>query len=160
LHWSDSAIVGTLPSLQNRVLSVAKTQPATLTVTTQHGSVTSAPVTYRAPRVVVEYPFRRLIKEISQEANEDSCTATTGENYAWCYHARTHGHWDSMLKSKDTYTIDLKNGWTLDSWVFTNGAGCCVDLDANANSHAGQGQAHVTYALHWFLPCNIGCYLY
>jgi len=130
-------------------LSPTPTRPPLATL------MSSAPV---ASLPQLEYPFRRLIKEISQEANEDSCTVSPGVEFAWCYHARTKGHFDTMLTSKDTFTIDLKNGWTLDSWNFVPGAGCCIE--GNGLRHDGQGQAHVTYSLNWFLPCNIGCYLY
>src|SRR5712692_5331707 len=75
VQWSNNGIAGTLPGLENSFFGVTKTQPAILNVTTPRGSDRIA-VTYRAPRVVVEYPFRRLIKEISQEANEDSCTVS------------------------------------------------------------------------------------
>ena len=158
LHWSNNAIVGTLPSLVNGVLSVAKTQPATLTVTTQHGSATSPPVTYRAPRIVMKYPFRQLTHNISHEASTNTCTVSSDAPQAWCFHELIRWRWDVLLMGKDVYTIDLKNGWLLDSWDFIGGAGCCIQGPGPRKD--GQGQAHFTATFGWFLPCHNGCYMY
>lgn len=162
IQWADGAIGGTLPGLEeNQWLSGARTGPATFRVTTPHGTDRSAPVTYRAGRHVVEYPFNRLTYVLSDEGSNNNCTPSDIEippKWAWCYHDLVRWRWDAMLSAKDSFTIDLKNGWTLDSWDFTGGAGCCITGDGPR--HDGQGQSHWTYTMPWFLPCHNGCYLF
>ncbi len=154
LQWSPTGVAGTIPA-DHPALKTAATQPAILRVKQPVGTGTSDFVTYRAGHEVRRLPFSKVARNVSTESDDDRCYDWGGGPTGICTHYT--GPWDPAGgdKGTDHFTVSLKNGWTLHSWVLTRGAG---STNWFMTSHKDEGQSVAKNDVSWLIFCGDGCH--
>lgn len=156
LQWSPTGVAGTLPA-DHPAFKTAPTQPAILKVKQPIGTGTSDFVTYRAPREIRQLPFSKVARNVSTESDDDRCYDWAGGPTGICTHYT--GPWDPAGgdKGTDSFTVSLKNGWTLSSWVLKRGAG---STNWFQTSHRDEGKSVAKNDVAWLVLCGDGCHCF
>lgn len=154
LQWSPTGVAGTIPA-DHPVLKTAPAQPAILKVKQPIGTGTSDFVGYRAGHEIRELPFSRVARNVSTESDDDRCYDWGGGPTGICTHYT--GPWDPAGgdTGTDYFTVSLKNGWTLHSWVLTRGAG---STNWFMTSHKDEGKSVAKNDVSWLIFCGDGCH--
>ena len=156
LQWTPTGVAGTIPS-DHPALNTAPSQPAILKVKQPIGTGTSDFVGYRAGHEVRQLPFSKVARTVSTESDDDRCYDWGGGPRGICTHYT--GPWDPAGgdKGTDTFTVSLKNGWTLHSWVLTRGAG---STNWFMTSHKDEGKSVAKNDVGWLILCGDGCHCF
>lgn len=158
LQWSPVGVAGTIPA-DHPAIKTAATQPAILKVKQPIGTGTSDFVTYRAGREVRQLPFSKVARNVSTESDSDMCYDWAGGPTGICTHYT--GPWDPAGgdRGTDYFTVSLKNGWTLHSWVLKRGAG---STNWYHTSHKDEGKSIAKQEVAWLTLCgdNCNCWYY
>jgi hypothetical protein len=149
LQWSPTGIAGTIPA-DHPALKTAPSQPAALKVRRSNGG-SARDVGYRAGREVRQLPFSKVSRVVSTESDDDSCYDWANGPTGVCSHYT--GPWDPLGGDigTDRFTVVLKNGWTLHSWVFVRG-------DGSINwSSRDEGKSVAKNDVAWLTLCGDNC---
>jgi hypothetical protein len=153
LQWSSTGVAGTIPA-DHPALKTAPSQPAALKVRRSNGG-SARDVGYRAGHEVRQLPFSKVARTVSTESDDDRCYDWAGGPTGTCAHFT--GPWDPAGGDigTDTFSVHLKNGWTLHSWVLKRGAG---STNWFMTSHRDAGLSDAKNSVTWMTLCGDNCH--